>query len=243
MATLTDRAAVTPSSAPLRPGGWFLIATLLSFIAVLVYIGVVGADYNAQLQAAAKAANTTIPRIPAEEQARIAVRYPVFSIVSGLLLLIPFALLAVALHRVQDALRATEGEWLVRASWWLGLGALLVWGFFDLLSFGLLAGPDRLPPLVNQLDHLFAPLVSAAAGLGLGAVLCAALAAWRAGVARRTALGAAIVAGLLLVIDIAVAVGSGFTAEGMPPIAPMLPALILGIGLVRSKAAYSTAAH
>ena len=236
MATLTLHAPVAPTLALLRRGGWLLIAAFLAFIAALAYIILAGADANRELQEAATAANTIIIAIPVDEQARIAARYPTFSVVSGLLLLVPSALLVAALHGVRGALRPTDGAGLARAAWWLGLAALLVWYCYDLLSLGLLAGPGRLPPLVDRLDRVAVPLVSAAALLGLGAVLCAGLAARRAGVARRTALGAAIVAGLLLALGIAVTVGSGLTLD-LPPIAPMLPALILGIGLVRAKVA------
>ena len=227
--------SVAARVAPLRRGGWLLIAASLSFFVALAYIIAAGADVNRELQEAAEAAGTTIGTIPVDEQARIAARYPTFSVVSGLLLLVPSALLLAALHGVRGALRPTDGAGLARAAWWLGLVALLVWYSFDLLTLGLLAGPGRLPPLVDQLDRLYVPLVSAAALLGLGAVLCAGLAARRVRIAPRTALGAVIVAGLLLVLGLAITVGSGFAMD-LPPIAPMLPALILGIGLVRAKA-------
>lgn len=236
MATLTAHAPVARGVAPLRRGGWLLIAAFLAFIAALAFLIVAGAGYNAELTAAATAANTTIPTLPAAEQARIAARYPLFFIVSGLLLLVPFAVLLVGLQGVRGALRPTTGAGLARAAWWLGLGALLVWGGFSLLSLGLLADPGHLPPLVRDIDRLFAPLVSATSVLGLGAALCAGLAVRRAGVAPRTALGAAIVAGLLLALGLTLAIGSGGALD-LPPIMPMLPALILGIGLVRAKSA------
>lgn len=235
MATLTAHAPVHARFVPLRRGGWLLIAAPLAFIATLVVIGVAGAGYNAELVAAAAATNTSIATIPADEQARIAARYPVFFVVSGLLLLIPFAVFLAGLHGTRGALRPTAGAGLARAARWLGLGAVSAWGCFTALSFGLLAGPGRLPPLVRDIDRLFAPLVAATVAFGLAAVLCAGLAARRAGVAPRTALGGLVVAGLLLAAHLAVVVGSGFASEGLVPLAPMLPALILGIGLVRAR--------
>ena len=44
MATLTAHAPAARGVAPLRRGGWLLIAAFLSFIAALAYIVVVGAD-------------------------------------------------------------------------------------------------------------------------------------------------------------------------------------------------------
>lgn len=233
---MTAQVSAPSRVAPLRQSGWLLLVALLTFILALGYMIGAGRDSDADTQAAAQAAGKSINAIPTAEMARIASRYSTYFVISSLLLPIPFVLFAVGLRKLDEALRATTGATLARAAWWLGLSMSVLFIAFDLLSMGLLADPDNLPPLVRNIDLIMIPLTTFFTTLGLAAVIYAGLAARRAGVTPRTGLGAAIVAGIFLVLGIALFVGSGAT-DNLPPFAPFLAAPILAIGLVRTKEA------
>lgn len=237
MATaLAVQAPATGEIAPLKRGGWLLIAAFLTFVASVVFMVAAGGDYDRELMAAAEAAGTPLNAVPVAEQARLAVRHSTVFVTLGILLFIPFGTFFAGLHALDSGLRATAGAALSRAAWWLGLGMTAIFYTYNILSFGLLAGPDNPPPLVRNLDVITIPLAAFFTTLGLGAVICAGLAARQARVAPRTGAGAAIVAGLFALLGIALFIGSGFT-DNLPPLAPFPAALILAIGLVRTKEA------
>jgi len=243
MATaLSVQAPVTSGIAPLRRSGWLLIVAFLAFVLALGYLIVAGADFDRENAELAKAAGTSINAVPAAEQARLVVRYSTYWIVSTIFLFVPFGVFAAGFHALYAALRTTTDEALSRAAWWLGLGMTVIFYAFGILSLGLLAGPDNLPPVVRNLDAIMIPSTALFSTLGLGAVICAGLAARRARIAPRTGLAAAILSGLFALLGVALFVGSGFT-DNLPPFAPFITALILAIGLVRSKGAQESAQH
>jgi hypothetical protein len=69
-----------------------------------------------------------------------------------------------------------------------------------------------------------------------GAGVYTALALRKQGITPRMSLAGLIVAVLLVVANAALAIATGF-ADGLPPLIPLIPALLLGIGLVRAPQA------
>jgi hypothetical protein len=243
MATAATASLRVPSPAsvalaPARRAGWLLIASCLSLVLYLVMAMTVGADYEADLAAAAQASGTSIETLPARETARIEARHEPYSTVIGVVLVFPAALLAAAMYSLRAGLRRSQGA---HMAWWLGLGSALSWYVYMALNAGLVAGPDHLPPLVDKLDMLGVPLVSVFAVLALAAVMGAGIASRRSGVAARIGPAAAIIAGMLLVLGIVVAAAAGFTEPVIPPLF-IAPGILLGIGLVRSQSTSADAA-
>lgn len=234
--TLSIQAPATSRSAPLRRSGWLLIAAFLTFIAAIAFNNGPGKEYINESVAAAEAAGTSFNAVPVADQAQLAVRHAAFFVNQRLLSLVPLGLFFAGLQVLVATLRAAKGAVLSRVAWWLGLGMTIGFSAHNGLKFGLLAGPDNLPPLVRNLDVLTNPLTACFGMLGLGAVICAGLAARQARVAPRTGLGAAVISALFVLLGLALAVGSGFV-NILPPLAPFVPALILAIGLVRTKPA------
>ena len=162
-------------------------------------------------------------------------RHSTYFVALGVVLFAPFVCFSVGLRVLDTALGATVGASHSRAAWFLGMAMSVIFAAFNILSLGLLAGPDNLPPLVRNIDVIMVPSTALFSTLGLVAVICAGLAARRVGVAPRTGLAVAILSGLFALLGIALFVGSGFT-DNLPPFAPFITALILAIGLVRTKA-------
>jgi hypothetical protein len=226
--------AVVAAENPARRGGWLLIASLITFVAALALMLIVDAEYQRAIVAAADAAGTTIMTIPSEEQARVAADHASFAgYLLAIPLLVPFAIVLVAARTLHRAFDAPEATRLTQRATWLAAAMCAFWYFYVLLSVGLFFGPDRLPPLVAQIDVLGVPLVTAAAISGCASVAFLGLAARAANLAPRVGLAAAIVSGGLIVIGVVTVFASGFTMD-LPPIAPFAPALILGIGVVRA---------
>ena len=103
--------------------------------------------------------------------------------------------------------------------------------FYLLLTFGLLAEPDSLPPLTRDLDVLTVPLVSAGSVLAISAFVLSALALRRHGW-RPVAIAIAVFIVVAdLVISAVLLVTSGFD-EPIAPIALLPAELIVGISLL-----------
>ena len=116
-------------------------------------------------------------------------------------------------------------------AWVATLAMLVVWVCLRVLSLGLLADPDDLPPLVRDFDDLEPWLWQATALLGLAAIACMCVALRRSAIVRRLALVVLVLAGLLLAVGVA---ALAFEGE-VDPEAPLVMGLILGIGLVLAK--------
>jgi hypothetical protein len=206
---------------------------MVTFIAALAITILGGLDYQREAEEAAKAAGTTVNSLPASEQARLAGRYPVYWVVSGLFLIVPFGVFALAVRELRGVLPMAGVQHLLRRAVTASVAMFAVWIGYAVLSFGLLADPDNLPPLVRDLGALNTPFATVVSVLGLLAMLCVALAFRRSGVARRLALVMIGFSGLLIVVGtVAIVATSG--ELGLPPIVPFVPALALGIGLLRA---------
>jgi hypothetical protein len=90
-----------------------------------------------------------------------------------------------------------------------------------------------MPPLVAQIDVIGAPTVTAAALCGVSAMFFTGLAVRRAQIAPRAGMAALVISSLLVVIGVVTVIASRFTLD-LPPAAPFLPALIMGIALLRT---------
>lgn len=226
----TSTAAATTST---RRLGWTLIASLVTFIILLAFIAIGGADADQEARSAADAEGSTIHTLSPEAEARIAGRHATYWVVAGVLVTVPFVVFARGMHEVRRHGRTPGSAALAAVASWAGLASLVVWVMLGVLIIGLLAGPNDLPPLVRNLDSLKVPLTTGTSLLGLTAVLCAGLTFRRDAIAPRLAGAAVLVAAMLIVAAVATTIAtSGEMA--FAPITPMLPALLLGIGLVRA---------
>jgi hypothetical protein len=138
--------------------------------------------------------------------------------------------------RIRRSLPGVATQRRITVAWWCALGALAAWIVQLYLDLSVKFGPDRWWPLGSLFDVLYGPFAYATAFLGLGAVIYTALALRTQGITPRMSLVALIVAALLVVTNAALAIATGF-ADGLPPLIPLIPALILGLGLVRTHQA------
>ncbi len=222
MSTLTADRTTTDRTARRRVAAAFLAAAG-SWVVYIVLIATLTADYEAALDDAAEATDTAVNRLPAETLAQLAADHPASNVTGLFLLLVP-ALLIVATRRASTV---TGDRWGVRLAW---VGGAVLW-FYLLLTFGLLAAPDSLPPLTRDLDVLTVPLVSVGSVLGISAFVLSALALRR----HRWRPVACTVAAVLVLADLVISVVLLVTSGFDEPIAPiaLLPAeLIVGIALL-----------
>jgi hypothetical protein len=140
-----------------------------------------------------------------------------------------FLLLAAAQHRY-----IVDGTLMQFAVVCAG-GALAGWIVLSYLNTSLRFGPDNLPPLVSAYPVIYGPIGVLVTWLGFGAIIGMALGTRQAGIAPRVALTTAILTGLLWLVDVPLAISSGFVIS-LPPLVPLIPGLILGIGLIRAGA-------
>jgi hypothetical protein len=236
MVSIAAKPAVFVRTVSTRRAGWLLIASMLAFVVVLLYIIIGGMDVDGEARTAARAEGSTIHTLSAEAQARIAGRHATYWIISGVLALVPFALFALGVRELRESMRASDTANLTTAAWWAAAAAMTFWSAIGALTLGLLADPDNLPPLVSSVDRLLVPLTTGVAVLGLVATLCAGLAFRRASIAPRMAVAVIIISGVLLVAAVVEPIATrGDTPPA--PIVPMLPALLLGIALLRTRSA------
>jgi hypothetical protein len=221
----------------MRRAGSLLIASAITFVVALLFLFIVGADYYDDLTTAADAVGGSIADVSEVERARIAGDHATFFVFSVVLFVIPHVALALGLRDIDRTLRSTDdmtGK-LTRAAWWGGAACMIFWVCAEVLLLGLLAGPDDLPPLVRDLNT-FTPLITVAAIVGSVAVGCAAWASRRARIASRMALAVVILVGLVVLGTLVETLATGELAE-VPEFLPMIPALLLGIGLLRARRA------
>ena len=220
-----------------RRDGWLLIAAFAAAILIILIRIVFYAELDAQLVARARELGH---RPPVEEYSRIQAQYTgnvLFEVVAQLLIgLPPFALLALGVARIRQSLQGVGPQRLTSVAWGCALGALAAWIVQLYLDLSIKFGPGRWWPLGSLFDLLYSPFAFATAFLGLGAVIYTALALRKQGIAPRMSLAALIVALLLVVANVALAIATSF-AGGLPPLVPLIPALILGIGLARARQA------
>lgn len=228
MTTLPQQDVTGPARGRVR-AGWLLIGAFLTGVFIIVVQVVFHAELDAQLVARALELGH---RPPLEEYSRIQAQFvgPLLpELLNTLTLgLSPFVCLAAAI----GSLRHSEVSRLLTAARWCALGALVTWSVQLYLDLSIKFGPDRWLPGAALFDLLYSPLAFATAWLGLTAVGCAALAIGRQQVAPRTALAALVVAALLAIGNLVLAILTGWNA-GLPPLIPLIPALILGVGVVR----------
>lgn len=222
---------MTNASAPatwLHRSGWWLMAHGVLMIGYLVLASTFGADYERALEAAAERAGIGVNAIPASTTAAVVQTYPWYHLLSVLYLLLP----PVAVLLAARPLRAYGRPG--RLSWWSAVGGVAVWWAFLGLNLGTYADPHGLPPVVHDLDVLAVPLLTVMSVLMALAVVSAAEAVRELGVARTAARVSSILGVLLTGLFAVTLVTSGFE-EPVPPIVAVIPALALGIALVRSK--------
>jgi hypothetical protein len=210
-----------------RQVGWAFIVAAGSWILYLIVAITLAADYDEALLDASEDLDTPANRLPAETLAEITHDHP-WSVVTAVLLLFVPALLILATRR---AAAVTGDRWGVRLAW---IAAIVFW-FYMLITFGLFADPQDLPPLTRDLDVLTVPFVSAGSVLSLLAFIGSAWRLHRHGWRRVASAVAAGVAGVLLVISVVASVGSGWD-EPVPPVGLLPAELILGIALVVRRA-------
>lgn len=219
-----------------RRTGWLLIGSFAAGIGLLA-LTIMGEGELAAREIALNTATfeATGRRPPVAELAALYAQYAPASIstlLADLLGLTPFVLFALAAagHR-----RTIDASRTARIGWLCALGALALWALLLYMNFGLRFGPDRLPPLLGAYNVVVSPAATLVTWFGCCAVIGMGLAARRARVAPRTALAAVVVAALVLLIDIPLALSSNFIIS-LPPLVPLIPALLLGIGLLRVRA-------
>ena len=221
----------------IRREGWLLIGAFAAGLLIIVIQIVFYAELDAQLVARAAELGH---RPPLEEYSRIQAQYAgnVLVEVLGQLLfgLPPFALLALAITRIRQSLQDGAAQRFSTVAWWCALGALAAWVVQLYLDLSVKFGPGHWWPLGALFDLLYSPFAFAVAFLGLGAVIFTALALRTQGLTPRMSAAALMVAALLAVANAAVAIATGF-ADGLPPLIPLIPALILGFGLLRARQA------
>lgn len=216
---------------PERAVGRALLATAGVWTAYLVVAFTVANGYQSAVIEATEQLGVSENRLPPRVMSQIVREYSGGLIASSTVLLLAPAVLVVAARRARSAY-AGPARWAAP----LAVGAAAVWWLYLLITLGLFADPDRLPPLTRDLDVLSVPLVSASAALAVLAVVVIAQAARRAGRHPRTALAAAAIGVLLTVVGLADTVASGLDRP-LPPVAVIAPALIMGIGLLRRRVA------
>lgn len=222
MSALTaERRAVDRSSR--RRVALAFLAAAGSWVVYIALIATLTADYEAALEDASDATDTAVNRLPAETLAQLAADHPASSFTGLFLLLVP-ALLVLAVRR---ASAVTGDRWGVRFAW---AGAAVL-SFYLLLTLGLVADPDSLPPLTSDLGVLTVPLVSVGSALGLAAFVLSALALRRHGWRPVACLVAVVIVVADLLVSAVVLVTSGF-GEPIAPIALLPAELILGITLL-----------
>jgi hypothetical protein len=235
MAVLSTQIQLTAHRSPARTTGWFLVAAALAFVLYLALAATAGADYEAEIRDASKAAGTSIERIPPAENARIVQEYDAYSVVSGLVIMMPVALLFAALHFGRRAFSATLGAPYVEAAWWSILGATVLWHAYMVLNGALsFFAPDHLPPLVRDLDVITVPLFDLMSVFALGGLIALGLAARKDRIAPKTALACVILAAFIMIAGNALSLAGGLDSS-LPPPAWVPVALVLGIGLLRSR--------
>jgi hypothetical protein len=221
----------------MRREGWLLIAAFVAGLLIIVIQSVFYAKLDADLVARAAELGH---RPPVEEYSRIQAQFAgnvLVEVLGQLLLgLPPFALLALGVARIRQSLQSVAAQRLISVAWWCALGALAAWIVQLYLDLSIKFGPGRWWPLGSLFDLLYSPFAFATAFLGLGAVMCTALALRKRGITPRMSLVALIVAALLVVANAAAAIATGF-ADGLPPLIPLIPALMLGLDLVRARQA------
>jgi len=221
----------------MRREGWLLIGAFAAGLLIIVIQSVFYAELDAQLVARATELGH---RPPLEEYSRIQAQFAgnvLFEVLGQLLLgLPPFALLALAVARIRQSLQGVAAQHLSSVAWWCALGALAAWIVQLYLDLSIKFGPGHWWPLGSLFDLLYSPFAYVTAFLGLGAGISSALALRKQGITPRMSWAALIVAALLVVANAAVAIATGF-ADGLPPLVPLIPALILGLGLMRARQA------
>ena len=215
--------SVPSRAATRRQVGWAFVAAACGWVVYVVVVTVLAADYEAELVEAAHDLDTAVNRLPADVLAEITQDHPWSALTSLFLLLVP-ALLILATRRAALVTGERAG---VLLAW---LGAVVLWVYL-LITFGLFADPQELPPLTRDLDVLTVPFVSAGSVLSLLAFVVSAWSLHRHGWRRVASAVAALVAAVLLALGVVTAVASGWDE----PVAPvgLLPAeLVLGIALL-----------
>ena len=235
MAVSTSQLQFVGRRSPIRTTGWLLVAAALVFVLYLALAATAGADYEAEIRDASSAAGTSIERIPPAEAARIVQNYAAYSTVNGLVIMMPAALLFAAFHQGRKALRATRGATYVEIAWWSVLGATVLWYVYFALNAALsFFDPNHLPPLVRDLDVITVPLFDVMSVFALGGLIALGLATRKAGIAPKTALACVILSVLIMVAGNAFSLAGGLDSS-LPPPAWVPVALVLGIGLLRSR--------
>jgi hypothetical protein len=222
------RARPPGSSTSLARAGWWLIAHGGLMIGYFALSSTFGADYERALDDAAEHAGVAVNTIPASTTAAVVQMYPWYHLLSALYLLLPPVAVALAARH----LRTYGGPG--RLSWRTAVGGLAVWWAFIGLNLGTLADADRLPPVVRDLDVLAVPLLTVMSVLVALSVVAAAEAVRAAGVLRTAARVSSILGVVLAGLFAVALVTSGFE-EPVPPIVAVIPALVLGVALVRSQ--------
>ncbi len=221
----------------IRRAGWLLIGAFAAGLLIIVIQIVFYAELDAQLVARATELGH---RPPVEEYSRIQAQFAGNVVVEVLKLLLlglpPFALLALAVAGIRHSLQDVSAQRLSSVAWGCALGALAAWIVQLYLDLSIKFGPDHWWPLGSLFDLLYSPFAHATTFLGLGAAIFTALALRKHGITPRMSLAALFVAALLVVANAAVAIATGFAA-GLPPLVPLIPALILGLGLMRARQA------
>jgi len=210
-----------------RRVGWAFIVAAGSWLLYLIFAITLAADYDKALLDASEDLGTPANRLPPEIMAEITQDHPASVVTAVLLLFVP-SLLILATRR---AAAVTGDRWGVWLAW---IGAIVLW-FYMLITFGLFADPQDLPPLTRDLDVLTVPFVSAGSVLSLLAFIISAWNLHRHGWRRVASAVAAGVAGVLLVLSLAASLASGWD-EPVPPVGLLPAELILGIALVVGSA-------
>ncbi len=211
----------------LARAGWYVVAHGALMVGYLVIASTAGGGYERKLEAAASREVIGVNAIAASSMAEAVHAFPIYHLISDLYLLLP----RVAVLLGAASVRALGGS-LGRLSWWSARARLVVWWTFMVLNLGFYAAPDSLPPVVRNLNVLAVPLLTAMSVLVALSVAMAGEAVRSAGVARIAGRLASTVAGVVTGLFAVTPVASN-CEEPVPPIVAVIPAVILGIALVR----------
>jgi hypothetical protein len=207
------------TAATVRRGGWWLIASFTAFLVGLVVVmvqGIVTGAIAAE-QEAAERLGVGVNELPPEVVAEI---HGQPGRLEGVLIALPLLLAPVlfvlGVRAASSVAAASERRFAVVAVV-LALACAATWIVVQVLSFLL------------EVEHLpvqgpVTVLVTLTSAFGGGAMVALALTLRALGIARRTGLVVAVLGGL-----------SVLACFALPPFAPFLLAVILGVALVRTR--------
>ncbi|ONI75688.1 hypothetical protein BWI15_07605 [Kribbella sp. ALI-6-A] len=210
----------TTTGRRLRAAGWSLIGSFVGFVVAVATMIATGNGYDAALTEAAERRGVGLNDLPAEAIAPINRQYN--DLPTGILTLC-LVLLALGLFLAGVRLATWDSGGLGKASVAVAAVMPVCWLAVYALEYSI--GVEEPERWFDLYDAAYDPAIAVSSVAGSLALLGVVVVLRRAGVARRTGLVVAVLAGLTVVTAVAV---------GAPPVVPLLLAAIVGIVMVRT---------